>query len=79
MVRTMGTLIHQGPFPVNPQKNTRSRINVLLAKPVLSTRFSAAIRHAIMNLEKGHSSMTAQTVMRAYGRAHDQLCSGSAR
>jgi hypothetical protein len=59
--------------------DTQPPINVLLAKPVLPTRFSAPIRHAIMNLAIGHSSMTAQTFTRAYGRAQHQPCSGSAR
>jgi hypothetical protein len=75
----MDTLIHQGLFSMNPEKDTRPPINVLLAKPVLSTRFAAAMLHAIMNLEKGHSSMKVQTVMRDNGRAQDLLCSGSAR
>jgi hypothetical protein len=75
----MGTLIHQGPFPVNPQKNRWFSINVLLAKPVLLTRFSAATRHDIMNLAKVHSSMTAQTILHACDPAHDKLCSGSTR
>ena len=74
----MATLIHQGPFPANPQKDGWLSIKVLLAKPILSTCFSAATRHDIMNLAKGHSPMKVQTVMRDNGRALDQPCSGSA-